>query len=77
MMAAADLLKLEPVAVANACTLAIHVPTIRAIKTAYSTVVGPSSLASNRCVFRQMFSTLIAPTTYTDIRPLGRVVKQA
>lgn len=66
MIAAADLSKLEPVAWAKACTLAIQVPTMSAIKTAYSTVVGPSSLISNLSVLCQIFTTLKTPTTNTE-----------
>ena len=57
-MAAADLSKLEPVALANALTLAKHTPTMSASMTAYSTAVGPSSLARKRFVFCKILRTL-------------------
>ncbi len=56
-MAAADLLKLEPVALARALTLAMQTPMIKANITAYSVAVGPSSLARKRLVFCQRFNT--------------------
>ncbi len=64
-MAAADLLKLEPVAVAKAWTLDMTAATISARITAYSTAVGPSSLAKNLFVFFQMGSTLGSPAPYS------------
>lgn len=66
MIAAAELLKLAPVAWAKVLTLAMQTTTIKASMTAYSTAVGPSLLARNLCVLCQMFNTLKAPAISTE-----------
>ncbi len=61
MIAAADLLKLAPVASAKVLTLAMQATAIKETMTAYSTAVGPSSLARNLCALCHMFNTLKTP----------------